>query len=100
MDPSGPETGFAPRSTDPSPRPSSSSSPLITVEKVSVEFGPQRVLHEITLPVQRGQTLVVIGESGCGKTVLLKLLIGLLRPTAGRVTFDRRVLTDLGEREL
>ena len=74
--------------------------PLVSVEQVSVEFGPQRVLHEVTLPVQRGQTLVVIGESGCGKTVLLKLLIGLLKPTAGRVTFDGRVLTELSEREL
>lgn len=73
---------------------------MIAVDQVSVQFGPQRVLHEITLPIQRGQTLVVIGESGCGKTVLLKLLIGLLRPTTGRVTFDGRVLTDLGEREL
>ena len=40
-----------------------------------------------------GQTLVVIGESGCGKTVLLKLLIGLLRPTQGHVTFDGLALT-------
>src|SRR5262249_46495150 len=47
-----------------------------------------------------GQTLVVIGESGCGKTVFLKLIIGLLRPSSGRVLFDGRVLADLNDREL
>jgi phospholipid/cholesterol/gamma-HCH transport system ATP-binding protein len=65
-----------------------------------MQFGSQRILHDISLTVERGKTLVVIGESGCGKTVLLKLIIGLLRPTAGRVTFDGRVLANLGEREL
>ena len=65
-----------------------------------MEFGRQRVLHDLTLAVARGQTLVVIGESGCGKTVLLKLIIGLLVPTAGRVIFDGRVLADLPDREL
>jgi phospholipid/cholesterol/gamma-HCH transport system ATP-binding protein len=67
---------------------------------VSVQFGAQRVLHAIDLAVPRGQTLVVIGESGCGKTVLLKLLIGLQRPTIGRVTFDGRILSELSENEL
>src|SRR5437764_7345322 len=65
-----------------------------------MKFGAQRVLEDIDLGIQRGQTLAVIGESGCGKTVLLKLLIGLLRPTAGRVVFNSRVLADLSEREL
>jgi len=74
--------------------------PLIALEQVSMGFGPQRVLHDLTLAVPRGQTLVVIGESGCGKTVLLKLLIGLLRPSAGRVTFDGMTLADLSDREL
>jgi phospholipid/cholesterol/gamma-HCH transport system ATP-binding protein len=73
---------------------------LIALHQVSVQFGAQRVLHAIDLEVRRGQTLVVIGESGCGKTVLLKLVIGLLRPTVGRVTFDGKVLTDLPEQEL
>jgi phospholipid/cholesterol/gamma-HCH transport system ATP-binding protein len=73
---------------------------LIRLERVSMEFHRQRILRDITLTILRGQTLVVIGESGCGKTVLLKLLIGLLRPTAGRVVFDGRVLADLGDREL
>jgi phospholipid/cholesterol/gamma-HCH transport system ATP-binding protein len=74
--------------------------PLIRFDGVSMQFGSQRVLQDIALDVPRGQTLVVIGESGCGKTVLLKLIIALLRPTAGRVVFDGRVLADLGDREL
>jgi phospholipid/cholesterol/gamma-HCH transport system ATP-binding protein len=74
--------------------------PLILVEEVSVEFAAQRVLQEINLTVPRGQTLAIIGQTGCGKTVLLKLLIGLLRPTRGRVVFDGRVLAELRQREL
>ena len=53
-----------------------------------MQFGGQRVLHDIDLDIRRGQTVAVIGESGCGKTVLLKLIIGLLaadgRPGAVR----------------
>ena len=73
---------------------------LIKVEQVSVQFGGQAVLRDINLEVERGQTLVVIGESGCGKTVLLKLIIGLLRPTRGRVFFDGRNLAELSDRDL
>jgi phospholipid/cholesterol/gamma-HCH transport system ATP-binding protein len=76
------------------------SHPLIKLEQVSVQFGGQAVLRDINLDVKRGQTLVVIGESGCGKTVLLKLMIGLLRPTRGRVLFDGRDLAELSDREL
>ncbi len=83
--------------SEPHPEPAQ---PLLAVENVSVVFGSQQVLRDLTLTIPRGQTLVVIGESGCGKTVLLKLLIGLLRPTRGRVTFDGRELTKLGDREL
>jgi phospholipid/cholesterol/gamma-HCH transport system ATP-binding protein len=74
--------------------------PVIFLEKVSVRFGHQRVLHDINLAVNRNETLAVIGESGCGKTVLLKLMIGLLRPTAGKVLFEGRSLVDLNDREL
>jgi phospholipid/cholesterol/gamma-HCH transport system ATP-binding protein len=74
--------------------------PLISLLQVSMQFGPQRVLHAIDLDVRKGQTLVVVGESGCGKTVLLKLIIGLLRPTVGQVLFDGKSLNDLPEREL
>jgi phospholipid/cholesterol/gamma-HCH transport system ATP-binding protein len=73
---------------------------LLTLSQVSMQFGSQRVLHALDLEVFRGQTVCVIGESGCGKTVLLKLLIGLLRPTVGRVLFDGKMLVDLPEKEL
>jgi len=74
--------------------------PLVQFDHVNVEFGTHHVLRGITLGVKRGQNLVVIGESGCGKTVMLKLIVGLLRPTSGRVLFDGKVLAELNDREL
>lgn len=76
------------------------SDPLISLQQVTMQFAAQRVLHAIDLGIQRGQTLGIIGESGCGKTVLLKLMIGLLQPTVGRVVFDGKHLERLSEREL
>jgi phospholipid/cholesterol/gamma-HCH transport system ATP-binding protein len=74
--------------------------PLISFQKLGIEFPQQRVLDDINLDIPRGQTVVVIGESGCGKTVLLKLMIALLKPTTGRVVFDGKVLADLNDHEL
>src|SRR5687768_5598088 len=73
---------------------------LMTLQRVGMEFGRQRVLENIDLTIDRSQTVVVIGESGCGKTVLLKLMIALLRPTTGRVMFDGKVLAGLRGRDL
>ncbi len=74
--------------------------PLIHVAHLSVEFGRHEVLRDIDLAISRGQTLAIIGESGCGKTVLLKTIIGLLLPTRGSVVFDGQNLARLGERAL
>jgi len=76
------------------------SAALIRLDQVAVSFGAHAVLAGINLEIKRGETLVVIGESGCGKTVLLKLIIGLLTPTAGRISFDGKVFADLSDREL
>jgi phospholipid/cholesterol/gamma-HCH transport system ATP-binding protein len=65
-----------------------------------VMFGTQHVLRNIHLRIPRGQTVAIIGESGCGKTVFLKTSIGLIQPTRGRVLFDDRDLSQLNEREL
>jgi phospholipid/cholesterol/gamma-HCH transport system ATP-binding protein len=73
---------------------------LISLAALSIQFNGQRVLENIQLDVRRGDTLVVVGESGCGKTVLLKLITRLLRPTRGRVQFDGRDLAALDDREM
>ena len=74
--------------------------PLVQLQRVGVDFGRQQVLRDIDLTIPRGQTLAIIGESGCGKTVLLKTIIGLLRPSRGVVCFDGQDLAELDEREL
>jgi len=74
--------------------------PLMCIDGLGVEFGQHAVLRNIALQIPRGQTLAVIGESGCGKTVLLKTIIGLLQPTRGSVMFDGQDLARLGEQAL
>ncbi len=75
-------------------------SPLVETQNLSVQFGRQRVLRNVSLAVPRGQTLALIGESGCGKTVLLKSIIGLVRPTQGHVRFDGVDLSHMSDKEL
>jgi phospholipid/cholesterol/gamma-HCH transport system ATP-binding protein len=74
--------------------------PLVDVQAVGMRFGRLEVLRGLSFQIHRGETLAIIGESGCGKTVLLKVLIGLLRPTAGRVLFDGVDLATFSEKEL
>jgi len=79
---------------------STATQPLIEVHDLSVRFGRQQVLRSLNVAVPPGQTLCVIGESGCGKTVFLKTLIGLTHPTKGDVRFEGKKLSDLNEREI
>jgi phospholipid/cholesterol/gamma-HCH transport system ATP-binding protein len=74
--------------------------PLLELRGVDVKFDRQQVLRDISLSIPRGQTLAIIGESGCGKSVTLKTVIGLLRPTRGDVFFDGQNLAGLDERAL
>ena len=70
------------------------------VDALGVRFGSQQVLRDISLELNAGETLVVLGESGCGKTVLLKTMIGLVRPTEGDVAFEGRSLLRMNDRQL
>jgi phospholipid/cholesterol/gamma-HCH transport system ATP-binding protein len=74
--------------------------PIVELKGVGVRFGPQQVLSGIDLSVTAHETLCVIGESGCGKTVLLKLIVGLLQPTEGEVLFEGTSLQSLADSDL
>jgi len=73
---------------------------FIELRKVSKRFGSLVVLNELTLLIERGQSLVVIGASGTGKSVMLKHIVGLLRPDHGEVWIDGRRIDNLPERAL
>lgn len=82
------------------PIPKPAGEPLLRLAGVHVAFGRQIVLRDLNLDIARGETLAIIGESGCGKTVTLKVMIGLLPPTRGEVYFDGMNLAKLSERDL
>ena len=73
---------------------------LIELRGVSMRFGHQPVLRDLSLAVKSGETVCIIGESGCGKTVMLKLIIGLLNPTRGSVLFDGVDIAGLNGKEV
>jgi phospholipid/cholesterol/gamma-HCH transport system ATP-binding protein len=76
------------------------STAFIELQDLGVVFGRQAVLRDLSLSIPRGQTVAIIGESGCGKTVLLKTIIGLLQPSSGHVSFDGQRIDQLSDKEL
>jgi phospholipid/cholesterol/gamma-HCH transport system ATP-binding protein len=73
---------------------------MISVRGLFKSFGANRVLTGIDLDVEEGTTCVILGGSGSGKTVLMKHMIGLLKPDQGQVLVDGEDIVPLGEREL
>jgi phospholipid/cholesterol/gamma-HCH transport system ATP-binding protein len=74
--------------------------PLIRFRDIKKSFGPKVVYSGLDLEIHRGEALTIVGGSGVGKSVMLKLLIGLLKPEAGSIVFDGREVTQMNEREL
>ena len=71
------------------------SAPVIAVEDLHKSFGTQKVLNGVSLTVNRGETLAVLGRSGTGKSVLLRLIIGLQKPDSGSVRIHGQDITGL-----
>jgi phospholipid/cholesterol/gamma-HCH transport system ATP-binding protein len=73
---------------------------VIEIRNICRSFGALRVLDGVTLSIATGEAVVIIGRSGCGKSVLLKHVIGLVAPDSGEILVDGQSLTGLTEREL
>ena len=74
--------------------------PLIRLQDVHKRFGALTVLDGLSLDIRRGETTVIMGPSGTGKSVLLKHIVGLIRPDRGRVFFDADCVSEMPERTL
>src|SRR4051812_47676408 len=78
--------------------------PLLSVENLVVEYpvgkGVHRAVDDVSFTIDKGRTLAVVGESGCGKSTIAKALVRLLRPTSGRVVLDGLDIATLSERQL
>ncbi len=80
------------------------SEPLLSVENLVVEYpvkgGVYRAVDQVSFSVDKGQTLAVVGESGCGKSTIARSLVRLLKPTSGSIKLDGLDLAQLTERQL
>ncbi|MBQ8046318.1 MAG: ATP-binding cassette domain-containing protein [Prevotella sp.] len=72
---------------------------MIEVKKLYKSFDDKEVLHDITFQFEDGKTNLIIGQSGSGKTVLMKNLVGLLEPTSGEVLYDGRDFVKMSKKE-
>ncbi|MFC5865497.1 ABC transporter ATP-binding protein [Acidicapsa dinghuensis] len=71
--------------------------PFIDFDRVSISFGDRKILDQVSFQVGRGQTLCILGRSGVGKSVSLRILLGFLKPDSGSVHVNGQEITSLGE---
>lgn len=73
---------------------------MIEIENLHKSFGKQQVLRGVNLTINDGETMVIVGRSGCGKSVMLKHIVGLLKPDQGTVKVEGQVMNQLKQKEL
>ena len=73
---------------------------MIEVRNLTKSFEDKTVLHDVSATFYNGKTNLIIGQSGSGKTVLMKSLVGLLRPEEGQILFDGRDLLSMSSSEV
>ena len=73
---------------------------IIRVDNLVQTLGDQEILRGFSLKVHQGETLVLLGRSGGGKSVFMRHLIGLMQPISGTVTVGQEIISGLPEREL
>lgn len=74
--------------------------PLVVAENLTKQYGDATVVQDVSLEIQRGETLGVVGESGSGKSTVARMLLRLIEPTSGTITFDGQDITHASTREM
>lgn len=74
--------------------------PAIEFRNVTIEFDDRKVLDNLSFKVNRGETKIILGGSGCGKSTTIKLVLGLLKPDSGQVLVDGEDITNYSEVEM
>jgi phospholipid/cholesterol/gamma-HCH transport system ATP-binding protein len=74
---------------------SAGGNPIVSVENLAVRYGERTVLDGVNAAVERGEIRVILGGSGCGKTTLLRAVVGLIKPYSGRVRLFGRQISDM-----
>jgi phospholipid/cholesterol/gamma-HCH transport system ATP-binding protein len=80
--------------------PQQENGPVVEFKNVSIQFTRKPVLEDISFTVERGQTLIILGPAGCGKSVLMKLANGLLKPDSGEILVFGQRIDSMRERDL
>src|SRR5512138_577893 len=73
---------------------------MIEVRQLNKSFGSHQILENLSFQIEKGESLVILGRSGGGKSVLLKHLIGLLQPDSGQVLIEGEDIVQMNERSL
>ncbi len=73
---------------------------VIELRNVNKTFGNRKILDDISLQIEKGETMVIMGGSGCGKSTLLRMIIGALKPDSGEIFINGRDVTRLNEDEM
>jgi branched-chain amino acid transport system ATP-binding protein len=73
---------------------------MLTIEGVNAGYGATTILHGVSLTVDAGEVVTIIGANGAGKTTTLRTIAGLIKPTAGHITFEGRDVTGLSGHEI
>jgi phospholipid/cholesterol/gamma-HCH transport system ATP-binding protein len=71
--------------------------PIIQFDRVSISFNDRPVLEDVSFSVERGHTLCILGRSGVGKSVSLRMIMGFLKPDSGSIHVENQEITSLGE---
>ena len=73
---------------------------IVKTENLEKDYGNNKVIKGITLNIEEGQMVTIIGQSGSGKSTLLYLLSGLEQPSSGKIFLNDKLITDLSDKEM